>query len=157
VAPDSRKVAQGFAREDLFTVVLEHFQTDTADYADYVLPATTQLEHVDVHGTYATFLWCQPAPIEPLAPKRSRIPKSSAACSEHGFHRAVFCPKATIDRCRSIASAVSQRVTTGNGSSKGLAAPRYTGAFNARLPRAGFTTPSGKCEFISTSAWSDLE
>ncbi len=45
IAPDSAKVVQGFARDELFTVVLEHFQTDTADYADYVLPATTQLEH----------------------------------------------------------------------------------------------------------------
>jgi anaerobic selenocysteine-containing dehydrogenase len=52
VAPQSRKVAQGFAREDLFTVVLEHFMTDTADMADYVLPATTQLEHLDVHTSY---------------------------------------------------------------------------------------------------------
>ena len=43
---------QGFAREDLFTVVLEHFLTDTADHADYVLPATTQLEHLDIHTTY---------------------------------------------------------------------------------------------------------
>lgn len=52
VAPESSKVVRGFAREDLFTVVLEHFRTDTADYADYVLPATTQLEHWDVHGAY---------------------------------------------------------------------------------------------------------
>jgi len=52
VAPESRKVVAGFAREDLFTVVLEHFMTDTADHADYVLPATTQLEHLDVHTTY---------------------------------------------------------------------------------------------------------
>ena len=52
VAPDSSKVVQGFAREDLFTVVLEHFQTDTADYADYILPATTQLEHWDIHLSY---------------------------------------------------------------------------------------------------------
>lgn len=52
VAPESKKVVAGFAREDLFTVVLEHFLTDTADHADYVLPATTQLEHLDVHGTY---------------------------------------------------------------------------------------------------------
>jgi anaerobic selenocysteine-containing dehydrogenase len=52
VAPESRKVAAGFAREDLFTVVLEHFLTDTADHADYVLPATTQLEHLDVHTSY---------------------------------------------------------------------------------------------------------
>ena len=52
VAPDSGKVVAGFAREDLFTVVLEHFQTDTADYADYILPATTQLEHWDIHVSY---------------------------------------------------------------------------------------------------------
>jgi anaerobic selenocysteine-containing dehydrogenase len=52
VAPESRKVVAGFAREDLFTVVLEHFLTDTADHADYVLPATTQLEHLDVHRSY---------------------------------------------------------------------------------------------------------
>jgi anaerobic selenocysteine-containing dehydrogenase len=52
VAPQSGQVAQGFAREDLFTVVLEHFMTDTADLADIVLPATTQLEHLDVHTSY---------------------------------------------------------------------------------------------------------
>jgi anaerobic selenocysteine-containing dehydrogenase len=52
IAPDSSKVAAGFRRDDLFTVVLEHFLTDTADHADYVLPATTQLEHLDVHTSY---------------------------------------------------------------------------------------------------------
>jgi anaerobic selenocysteine-containing dehydrogenase len=52
VAPDSRRVLAGLAREDLFTVVLEHFMTDTADWADIVLPATTQLEHLDVHRSY---------------------------------------------------------------------------------------------------------
>jgi len=52
VAPDRNAVLRGLAREDLFTVVLEHFQTDTADWADYVLPATTQLEHWDVHLAY---------------------------------------------------------------------------------------------------------
>ncbi|HET6229387.1 MAG TPA: molybdopterin oxidoreductase family protein [Longimicrobiaceae bacterium] len=52
VAPDLGKVREGLRREDLFTVVLEHFRTDTADYADWVLPATTQLEHWDVHTAY---------------------------------------------------------------------------------------------------------
>jgi len=52
VAPDSRRVAQGLAREDLFTVVLEHFQTDTADFADILLPATMQMEHLDLHRSY---------------------------------------------------------------------------------------------------------
>jgi hypothetical protein len=54
----SAKVVRGFAREDLFTVVLEQFQTDTADYADYVLPATTQLEHWDMHAPTATPTCC---------------------------------------------------------------------------------------------------
>src|SRR4051794_26397400 len=52
VAPDRNTVLRGLAREDLFTVVLEHFQTDTADWADIVLPATTQLEHWDIHFAY---------------------------------------------------------------------------------------------------------
>ena len=52
VAPDSGKVRAGFAREDLFCVVHEIFQTDTADFADILLPATTQLEQFDIHGSY---------------------------------------------------------------------------------------------------------
>ncbi|HLM69170.1 MAG TPA: molybdopterin-dependent oxidoreductase, partial [Longimicrobium sp.] len=52
VAPDLGRVREGLRREDLFTVVLEHFRTDTADYADWILPATTQLEHWDVHTSY---------------------------------------------------------------------------------------------------------
>jgi anaerobic selenocysteine-containing dehydrogenase len=58
-APDSTRVMRGLAREDLFTVVLEHFLTDTARYADVVLPATTQVEHVDLvpswGHTYITY------------------------------------------------------------------------------------------------------
>ena len=52
VAPDQSAVLEGLQRDDLFTVVLEHFQTDTADYADYLLPATTQLEHWDILKPY---------------------------------------------------------------------------------------------------------
>src|SRR6266513_3002817 len=52
VAPERQKVLAGLRRDDLYTVVLEHFQTDTADYADVLLPATTQLEHDDLHKAY---------------------------------------------------------------------------------------------------------
>jgi anaerobic selenocysteine-containing dehydrogenase len=48
IAPDQGRVLEGLARDDLFTVVLEQFMTDTAQHADVVLPATTQLEHLDV-------------------------------------------------------------------------------------------------------------
>ena len=52
VAPDQEAVRRGLAREDLFTVVHEQFQTDTADFADLLLPATTTLEHYDIHKAY---------------------------------------------------------------------------------------------------------
>ena len=67
ILPDSAKVAAGFAREDLFTVVLEHFQTDSADYADIILPATTQLEHSDIHRAYGhNYIQLSQQAIQPL-------------------------------------------------------------------------------------------
>jgi len=55
VAPDQGRVQAGMAREDLFTVVLEQFRTDTADFADIVLPSTTFLEHSDLYGAYGHY------------------------------------------------------------------------------------------------------
>ncbi|TAG78561.1 MAG: molybdopterin oxidoreductase family protein [Betaproteobacteria bacterium] len=55
VAPDGNKVLAGLAREDLFTVVHDIFVTDTARYADIVLPATTQPEHDDIHRSYGHY------------------------------------------------------------------------------------------------------
>lgn len=67
VAPDSSKVRQGLQREDLLTVVIEQFPTDTVAYADWVLPATTQLEHWDVHTAYGHHFASVNTPaIEPL-------------------------------------------------------------------------------------------
>lgn len=66
VAPDQSLVRRGFSRDDLFVVVLEHFMTDTAKYADVVLPATTQLEHEDIHKSYGhLYLVYNHASIEP--------------------------------------------------------------------------------------------
>jgi anaerobic selenocysteine-containing dehydrogenase len=55
IAPNQNAVLRGMARADLFTVVLEQFQTDTADYADILLPATTFLEHTDLYGAYGHY------------------------------------------------------------------------------------------------------
>src|SRR5262249_55364037 len=61
--PDQNKVRRGLSREDLFTVVIDHFQTDTADFADILLPATMQTEHTDLHIAYghAYLAWNPPA------------------------------------------------------------------------------------------------
>lgn len=67
IAPDRENVLAGLRRDDLFTVVLEHFQTDTADYADVLLPATTQLEHEDLHKAYGhLYVMYNARAIEPL-------------------------------------------------------------------------------------------
>lgn len=55
IAPNQNKVLRGFRRDDLFTVVLEQFQTDTADYADILLPVTTFLEHTDLYLAYGHY------------------------------------------------------------------------------------------------------
>ena len=55
IAPNLNLVRAGLRRLDLFTVVMEHFQTDTADYADFVLPATTWLEHTDLYYAYGHY------------------------------------------------------------------------------------------------------
>ncbi len=55
IAPDQHTVRRGLTRKDLFTVVLEQFQTDTADFADIVLPVTTFLEHTDLYLAYGHY------------------------------------------------------------------------------------------------------
>ena len=74
VAPDSERVLEGLRRDDLFTVVHEQFFTDTTDYADVVLPATTFLEHKELMGAYGHLFAqiSQPA-IAPLGEARSNV------------------------------------------------------------------------------------
>ena len=71
IAPDQERVLEGLRRDDLFVVVLEQFMTDTAQNADVILPATTQLEHLDVLFSWGHHYvtWNEPA-IEPLAEAR---------------------------------------------------------------------------------------
>ena len=91
IAPDSPQVVKGFARDDLFTVVLEHFKTDTADYADYVLPATTQLEHWDIHASYGhtDVLLNRPA-IAPHGEARTNTDVFRALAQRMGFDEPCF-------------------------------------------------------------------
>jgi anaerobic selenocysteine-containing dehydrogenase len=91
VAPESPKVVKGFKREDLFTVVLEHFMTDTADHADYVLPATTQLEHLDVHTSYGhTYVLINEAAIAPVGEAKPNTQIFRELAQRMGFDEACF-------------------------------------------------------------------
>ena len=91
VAPDSTRVVRGFVREDLFTVVLEHFMTDTADHADYVLPATTQLEHLDVHTSYGhTYAMINEAAVAPLGEAKPNTQIFRELAAQMGFTEPCF-------------------------------------------------------------------
>ena len=91
IAPDQNTVLRGFAREDLFTVVLEQFQTDTADYADIVLPATTFLEHTDLYLAYGHYhlQLARPA-LAPPGEARSNVEIFRALAERMGFRDACF-------------------------------------------------------------------
>ena len=143
VAPDSGKVVQGFAREDLFTVVLEHFQTDTADYADFILPATTQLEHWDVHLAYGhtDVLLNRPA-IAPQGQARSNAQIFRDLAARMGFTEPCFADSDEALCRQAFGDAVDFALLETQGFAT-LALP------DAPFAEGGFATPSGKCEFFS--------
>ena len=143
IAPDSARVVQGFERDDLFTVVLEHFQTDTADYADYILPATTQLEHWDVHMSYGhtDVLLNRPA-IAPLGQAKPNAQIFRELAQHMGFDDPCFADD-DLTLCRMAYGAAvdfDELLEKGFVTLKLLDAPFAQGAY---------PTPSGKCEFFS--------
>jgi anaerobic selenocysteine-containing dehydrogenase len=145
VCPDSDKVIAGFSREDLFTVVIDHFQTDTADYADIVLPATTQLEHWDVHKSYGHLYVLANNPA--IAPLGESLPNSEVfrrLAARMGFDEPCF-RDSDEDICRTaLGSKFDWSELKRQGWQK-LAVPQRFAPF----AQGGFPTPSGKCEFYS--------
>ena len=143
VAPESGKVVQGFLREDLFTVVLEHFQTDTADHADIILPATTQLEHWDIHTSYGhtDVLLNRPA-IAPVGESRTNTDIFRALAVRMGFDDPCF---ADDDEtlCRTAFGTTVDFQTLLDQGFATLPVPA------APFANGGFPTPSGRCEFFS--------
>ena len=91
VAPNQNAVRRGLARTDLFTVVHELFFTDTTDYADYILPATTFLEHTDIQGAYGHyFVQLSQQAIEPPGEARSNVWLFGQLAQRMGFTEACF-------------------------------------------------------------------
>lgn len=153
VAPDQSKVLRGFRREDLFMVVHEQFQTDTADYADILLPATTQLEQRDLVKPYGHYylVYNEPA-IAPLGEAKPNWEVFKLLAERMGFEDSCF-----QDTDEDI---IRQALATDRQELKGitLAQLKEQGWARANLDEqyapfadGGFRTPSGKCEFYSAA------
>ena len=155
IAPESSKVLQGFLREDLFTVVLEHFQTDSADYADIVLPATTQLEHVDAHLAYGhLYMMANNAAIAPLGEAKANTEIFRLLAARMGFDDPCF--RDSDEQLGALA------FDTGDVRAVHFDwdALKQRGWQKLNMPAApfadgAFLTPSGKCEFYSASMQAD--
>ncbi len=151
VCPDSSKVVEGFLREDLFCVVMDSFLTDTADYADIVLPATTQLEHTDIHKSYGHLYVLANNPA--IAPVGESLPNAEVfrrLAARMGFEEECF-----RDSDDALAR---QAIGSGHANLAGMdwESLKRDGWKRLALPptfapfaKGGFHTPSGKCEFYS--------
>ncbi|TXF98815.1 molybdopterin-containing oxidoreductase family protein [Massilia arenae] len=155
IAPDSRKVQQGFEREDLFTVVLEHFHTDSADYADILLPATTQLEHVDAHLAYGhLYMMANNAAIAPVGESKPNTEFFRLLAARMGYDDPCFQESDDEIAAQAFNKSDARAIHFDWDSLK------RSGWKKLNMPAApfaegGFTTPSGKCEFFSESMLAD--
>ncbi len=151
VAPDRNAVLAGLRRDDLFTVVLEHFQTDTADYADIVLPATTQLEHWDLHLSYGHhYVTLNQPSVDPLG---ESLPNSEIFRRIAG-RMGLDDPSLRDDDLTVIRQALDSTSEKMAGVTLEALIERGWTRLNVPTPflpyeKGGFATPSGKCEFYS--------
>jgi anaerobic selenocysteine-containing dehydrogenase len=151
VAPDSQKVIAGFSRTDLFTVVHDVFITDTADYADIFLPATTQLEHYDVHTAYGHLYVMANNPA--IAPVGEALPNSEVfrrIAAGMGYVEPCF-RDSDEDICRQALDSKHPRmhgIEWDSLKAKGWKRLNVPDIY-APFAEGNFPTPSGKCEFFS--------
>jgi anaerobic selenocysteine-containing dehydrogenase len=151
---EQAKLEQGLEREDLFTVVSEHFLTDTARYADIVLPATTQLEQKDIMFSWGhLYLSYNNPAIEPLGEAVSntelfrRLAKAMGI-EDPSFYRS---DDEMMEASLDWTNAVLQGITLEDVKAKGYARLTMPSADDWAPHREGnFPTPTGKCEFKST-------
>jgi len=162
VVPDQAQVLRGMARANLFTVVHEQFFTDTADYADILLPATTFLEHKEIQGAYGHYyVQLSEKAIEPLGEARSNVQVFSELAQRMGFAEECFRDTTEDLIAQALRSNGSQPAVFAGISEQSLA--EAGGHIRLRfeeesrgepfLPFAHgpFATPSGKIEFYSES------
>jgi anaerobic selenocysteine-containing dehydrogenase len=151
VAPESAKVVAGFLREDLFCVVHDVFLTDTADYADIVLPATTQLEHVDVHSSYGhLYVLANNPAIAPVGEAKPNSEVFRLLARRMGFDDACL-RESDEDIARHAFVAEHPRargLDWDKLKAEGWQRLNVPETF-APFAQGNFPTPSGKCEFYS--------
>ena len=154
VCPDSQKVIAGFRRDDLFCVVHEIFLTDTTDYADIVLPATTQLEHYDVHKSYGhLYVLANTPAIAPVGEAKPNSEVFRLLAARMGFEEACF-KDTDEDICRQALASPDPRMAGIEWNAlkeKGWQRLNLPERF-APFAAGNFPTPSGKCEFWSQTA-----
>ncbi len=144
VAPDQNSVLRGLARNDLFTVVHERFLTDTARYADIVLPATSSLEHSDLYRAYGTYCIQQARPvILPVGESKSNWEVFSLLAEAMGFAEPFFRQRAEDLIERLLAEPMPMR--------EGIDAAALVAGLAVELPMpaGGYRTPSGKIEIYN--------
>jgi anaerobic selenocysteine-containing dehydrogenase len=174
IAPDQQRVLAGLRREELFTVVHEQFPTDTVDYADIVLPATTQLEHFDLHGAYGhQYVQVNVPAIAPMFESRCNTDVFRGLACRLGFEPELFevsdeqlarellwetAPSEnvpvplrgiTLERLkREGAIKLTRSASEGPASPPDSSTPSPALRVSVAAPFAngGFPTPSGKCE-----------
>jgi anaerobic selenocysteine-containing dehydrogenase len=147
IAPNQNAVTRGLMRSDLFTVVHEQFFTDTTDYADVVLPATTFLEHKDFQGAYGHyFLQLSEQAIAPLGEARSNVWLFSQLAHRMGFTEPCFGD--SVDDL--IEQALAGRADDGITRQE-LEAKKRIRVSSLPFADGVFATPSGKIEFYSTA------
>ena len=155
IAPDSARVMQGFQRDDLFTVVLEHFQTDSADYADILLPATTQLEHIDAHHAYGhLYMMANNAAIAPLGECKPNTEIFRLLAARMGYTDPCF-QESDDELAAQAFNHKHERAVHFDWESLKQKGWQKLAMPDAPFANGGFPTPSGKCEFYSEAMLAD--
>jgi anaerobic selenocysteine-containing dehydrogenase len=152
IAPNQNLVLGGMRREDLFTVVLEQFQNDSADHADILLPSTTFLEHTDLYLAYGHYYLQLARPALPAPGEtKSNVEVFRLLAQRMGFDEPCFADSED-DMIRTL-------LDSGHPFLQGITLERLDCEHSVRLNVApdsqpylpfangGFGTPSGKCEF----------
>lgn len=156
VCPDLNKVRKGLSREDLFTVVHDLFMTDTAEFADIVLPATSYFETFDVHLTYCgLYVSVNEKAIEPIEESKSNFELFVELARRMGYLDIIEDPEKLVDKVLRSGTGYMKGITLERVRKKGFLRLNTPTVPHVAFCDFKFNTPSGKIEFYSEAAEAD--